>query len=192
MGLIVCLIGTDGSGKSTLAREVAKRVNGKIVYFGWKPFLPTTKLISWLFKKRDYKIAESMNKQQKRFSLIQEIMLFYYYIEYLMRYIFQVRFKSGVVVLDRHFYDMYAHYDYASRSKLFKGLMKIFPSPNFTFFLDVDVLEAKKRKPEMDVSLLKLHRVRYLKLYELLGLKKIDTSRKIVECVNSIVGEVER
>ena len=188
MGRTICFIGTDGSGKSILTRKIAEKVGGKALYFGWKPFLPTTKLISWIFKKKDYKIAESMNKQNKKFSLMQEIMLVYYYFEYLARYLFQVAFRNRV--LDRYFYDMYAHYDYASRSKVFKLLMNMFPKPDYLFFLDVSVEEAKKRKPEMDIELLNMHRQKYLELSGLVKMKRIDTSKKLAINIEEIVGEI--
>jgi len=186
MGRVICLLGTDGSGKSTLSKEIAKKIDGKVVYFGWRPFLWSTKLISWIFKKKNYRIAESMNKSDKKFSLVQEIMLVYYYIEYVFRYIFQVAFR-GTVVLDRYFYDMYSHYDYASRSKVFKVLMKIFPKPDYLFFLDVDVDIAKKRKPEMDITLLKMHKKKYLELVDILKIEKIDCSKSIGACVSEII-----
>ena len=193
---VICFIGTDGAGKSTLVREVAKRykeifgVKVSSLYFGWRPFLPTTKLISYFFKKKGYRVAESMNKKRKRFSLIQELMLHYYYKEYWARYLFKIWpkfYKKQIIVVDRYFYDMYAHYDYANRSKLFKFLIKLFPRPDYVFFLDIDVETAKKRKPEIDIELLTMHRERYLKLNRIMRLKTINTKKKVEECVNLVV-----
>ena len=187
MGRNICFIGTDGSGKSTIVKEIAKRVDGRKVYFGWKPFLPSTKLISWIFRKKGYKIADDMNKKQKKFSFVQEIMLVYYYVEYLARYLSKIAFSSKPVVIDRYFYDMYAHYDYASRSVLFKYLMRIYPKPDYIFFLDVGVEDAKKRKPEMDIELLKMHRDKYIELSEILGIKRIDTRNSVLKTVVEIM-----
>jgi len=130
-----------------------------------------------------------MNKQRKKFSLVQEVMLIYYYIEYLARYVAKIAF--GRVVIDRYFYDMYAHYDYASRSKVFKLLMKLYPKPDHLFFLDAGVEEARKRKPEMDIELLKLHRQKYLELSSLLKLKRIDTSKSVDESIAEIMREIK-
>src|SRR3989344_1414206 len=125
---IICFIGTDGAGKSTLINEVKKNLESKqkvdSVYFGWKPFLPTTKLLSLLLKKRDYQIAAKMNSkrnERKKFSFLQEIMLSYYYVEYLCRYLFQLKIapKGDITLVDRYFYDMYAHYRYADQSHVF-------------------------------------------------------------------------
>ncbi|MEK6809414.1 MAG: hypothetical protein AABY40_01950, partial [Nanoarchaeota archaeon] len=154
---IISFIGTDGAGKSTVITELKRRLekehhlNIKTVYFGWKPFLPTTKLLSFILKKRNYQIADKMNSEDSyknkskghKFSLFQEIMLMYYYVEYLSRYLFQLKlpflFKNQKITLaDRYFYDMYAHYRYAEQSFIFPALLKIMPRPDVTFLLDVD------------------------------------------------------
>lgn len=193
---VICLIGTDGAGKSTIVGEVTemykKLLNAEVinVYFGWKPFLPTTKLISFIFKKKNYKIAESMNKNEIKFSFFQELMLFYYYIEYLARYFFEIGlkfYKKEIIVADRYFYDMYAHYGYANKSRVFWALVKFFPRPDYTFFLDVNVNTAKQRKPEMNVNLLETHRKRYLELCEIMNFKKIETTKSIQECIDEII-----
>ena len=89
-------------------------------------------------------------------------------------------------MIDRYFYDMYAHYDYASRSKVFKLLMKLFPKPDYLFFLDVGAETAKKRKPEMDKELLEIHSQRYLELMSLVRAKRIDTSKGLESCLEEI------
>ena len=197
---VICLIGTDGSGKSTLVKELTERYktlfNADIenIYFGWKPFLPTTKLISLLLKKRDYKIAESMNKKENVFSFFQEVLFFYYYTEYLARYFFKIGrnfYKKKIIIVDRYLYDVYAHYDYAKKSKLFKILIKSFPAPDYVFFLDVDINTAKQRKPEIDINLLEAHRKNYSELSEIMNFKKIDTTKSIQECADEIVNSTK-
>ena len=198
---VICLIGVDGSGKSTLIELLSKRVEEffdklecttQKLYFGWTPFLPTTTLISKILKKKKYSIVKEMNKSEKTFSVVQELMLFYYYIEYLSKYLFTVfpqRFGKNVVLIDRYFYDMYVHYSYAKNSKIFSFLMKWYPQPDYTFFLDVPVSVLDARKDEMTVEELTLHRKRYQELQSQLHLPIINTEKSLEECVDQILEE---
>ena len=131
-----------------------------------------------------------MNRKHAGFSLLQEAMLFYYYLEYLARYAVKIApnfYKKKIIVADRYFYDMFAHYSYASKSVLFKKLLRMFPSPDFTFFLDIDAKTAKKRKPEMDIDLIKMHRSRYLALSKIMKLEVINTRKGIGKCLESVM-----
>ncbi len=200
---VICFIGTDGAGKSTLIFETKKELekNGlkvKTIYFGWKPFLPTTKLLSFILKKRNYQIADKMNSKntstnlKNKVSLFQEFMLSYYYIEYLSRYIFQLKLpllftKKKLALVDRYFYDMYAHYRYADQSHIFPFLLKIMPKPNLTIFLDVDIQVAQQRKPEMDLTLLKEHHQRYQQLSKLINAKTVRTNQNLEQSLEQVL-----
>ena len=181
--------------------EEEHHLNIKTVYFGWKPFLPTTKLLSFILKKRNYQIADKMNNKdnpknkskEHKFSLFQEIMLTYYYIEYLSRYFFQLKlpslFKNQKIILaDRYFYDMYTHYRYAEESFIFPTLLKIMPRPDVTFLLEVDIQTAKQRKPEMDLDLLLEHYQRYQQLSKIIGARIVKTDQRLELSVNEILG----
>ncbi len=200
-GKTICFIGTDGAGKSTLLKEVVKvyqaqpKTKVSSLYFGWSPFLPSTKLASKILKRNNYRIAESMNKKEVKFSFVQEVMLCYYYLEYLSRYLLQIwpkLFQNDLVIVDRYFYDMYVHYNYAKKSRLFKLLMKTYPRPDNLFFLNVNINTAKERKPEMDLELLKTHRESYLKLSEMMKMKQINTEGNVDDCVRLIVDSCVR
>ncbi|MDO8510810.1 MAG: hypothetical protein Q7S55_01460 [Nanoarchaeota archaeon] len=201
-GTIISFIGTDGAGKSTIIAELKKKLESgpstkvKTVYFGWRPFLPTTKLLSFILKKKNYQIADKMNSnssKEHRFSLFQEIMLGYYYIEYLSRYIFQLRLSSSksITLVDRYFYDMYAHYRYAEQSRILPTLLKIMPKPYLTFFLTVDIQTAKERKPEMDLELLQEHYHRYQKLSKLIDAKIVKTDQQLEQSVDEILNIIK-
>lgn len=204
--LIICFIGTDGAGKSTLISEMKKELEKndlkvKTIYFGWKPFLPTTKLLSFVLKKRKYQIADKMNNksnnaEKSKFSLFQEVMLSYYYVEYLSRYMFQLKLplmfaKKKIALVDRYFYDMYAHYGYASTSNIFPLLLKLTPKPRITIFLDVDVEIAKQRKPEMDITLLQEHHQRYQQLSKLINAKIVKTNHDVEQSVQEVTGLIK-
>lgn len=173
---VICLLGPDGSGKSTLSRWLAVRyplflqkfnVTSRQHYFGWDPFLPTTKILSQLFKKKNYSIVSESNKKTSSFSLTQELLFGYYYIEYLSKYylqIFPYRWKKEVIIVDRYFYDLAVHYRYAEQSILLPLLLQLYPKPDFTFLLDAPVETLQQRKPEMDKDTLTEHRKRYITL----------------------------
>lgn len=173
---VICLLGPDGSGKSTLSQWLAARyplflqkfnVTSRQHYFGWDPFLPTTKIVSQLFKKKNYSIVSESNKKTSSFSLTQELLFSYYYIEYLSKYyiqIFPYRWKKEVIIVDRYFYDLAVHYRYAEQSLLLPLLLQLYPQPDFTFLLDAPVETLQKRKPEMDKDTLTEHRKRYITL----------------------------
>ena len=202
---IICFIGTDGAGKSTIISELKQKLEQKYgsevraIYFGWKPFLPTTKLLSFILRKRNYQIADKMNsennKKEEKFSLFQEIMLSYYYAEYLFRYLFQLRMPSllqrRITLVDRYFYDMYAHYQYAGKSVIFPILLKIMPKPDLTIFLDTSVQIAKQRKPEMDLQLLQRHYQRYQELSKLIGARAVKTDQKLEQSVHEVLTLLE-
>lgn len=173
---VICLLGPDGSGKSTLSKWLAVRyplflqkfnVTSRQHYFGWDPFLPLTKVISKLFKKKSYSIVAEANKQPRSFSLSQELFFGYYYIEYLAKYfyfIFPRRWKKEVIIVDRYFYDLAVHYRYAEQSILLPLLLQLYPKPDFTFLLDAPVETLQQRKPEMEKDTLTEHRKRYITL----------------------------
>lgn len=195
----ICFLGPDGSGKSTQSENMAKEaekifmecnVKTNKTYFGWQPFLPTTKLLSRLFAKKDIKIVEKMNQQKQKFSLIQEIMLVYYYIEYLAKYIWEIipqRKHKKIVLIDRYFYDMYAHYAYANKSYLFPILLKLYPTPDYTFVLDVPRAVLERRKDELTEEEMTAHIERYHKLARKLNLRRLDTNQPIRDTTNDIL-----
>lgn len=201
--ITICFIGTDGAGKSTLLSETKKELEKTLdievqtVYFGWKPFLPTTKLLSFILKKRNYQIADKMNSksnnaEKSKFNLFQEVMLGYYYVEYFSRYIFQLKLpslftKRKITLIDRYFYDLFTHYHYAKKSFIFPTLLKIMPKPNFTIFLDVDVEIAKQRKPEMNLELLKEHHQRYQQLSKLINAKTVKTNQNLEQSLQQVL-----
>jgi len=198
---VVCLLGIDGSGKTTIIRKLEeyykdKGLKCKSIYFGWMPFLPLTKFISFLFKKKDYRIVKELNKKKvskRKISFLKGIFLLYYYFEYLFRYFFKIMIKSfffDVFLVDRYFYDVYAHYD-LGKSKLFRVLVKIFPKPHYIFLLDVDVKTAKRRKKEIDIKEVSKHRRRYEELGKILKFDRIDTNKKISGSLEEIIKKIK-
>ena len=204
---VICFLGTDGAGKSTIIRELAQDLKGSdltchVEYFGWKPYLPTTKLISWILGKKRINIVEKMNEKSKdgkktkedkhhKIDLLQELLIGYYFIEYLSRYLIKIwpkKFKYQAILVDRYFYDFYAHYDYAPKSGLFRLLLRIFPRPNYLFLLIIDEKTAFLRKGEMNPHILKEHKRKYFELAKIINPNIIDTSKDIKTSLSEIKG----
>jgi thymidylate kinase len=208
----ICLLGVDGAGKSTQVKLLSQEYENlfkkfelktKKFYFGWRPFLPITKIISKIFKKINYSIVEDMNRKEDKknnksnkksgFSFIQEILLVYYFLEYLTKYfclIFTKRNKREIILFDRYFYDMYVHYNYAEKSSLFKYLMRLYPIPDQTFLLYAPTKILASRKNDETYEKLDEHRKIYLKLVKLMPhIKIINTQRDKKESVDEMLEE---
>ena len=185
-GSLVALIGVNGAGKTTLTKEtltkyaaISNFFNGQFgYYFGWEPFLPTTKLIAKGLKKKNKSVFKELNKKESgpnsKFSLIKEGVLVYNYIEYLSRYIFIIYPKlrmNKLVFTDRYFYDLYAQYNYAPNSKVIGLLLSIYPKPDYLFVLDAKLETITKRDKNTEMfsktiiksSQRKVHETDYLK-----------------------------
>jgi thymidylate kinase len=160
-GCLIALIGVNGSGKTTMVKNLTKTYkpitnffSGQFgYYFGWDPFLKITKVFSKKLKSKNSKIFEDMNKKPK-FSVKQELILIYNYIEYLFRYLFIIRpklTKNKLVIADRFFYDIYAQYKYSEVSLIANLLLSIYPKPNYLFVLDanLDVIMNRDKDPNV-------------------------------------------
>jgi len=175
-GCLIALIGVNGAGKTTLTRktlekykDISKFFNGQYgYYFGWDPFLPTTKLLSSGLKKSNKSVFKELNKPNWYNGLI----FFYNYIEYFFRYYFKVLpklRKNKLVITDRYFYDLYGQYRPSWANKF---LVKIFPKPDFIFVLDADLKELVKRDKNTAVFSEGVKRVNERKVHEFADLKE--------------------
>lgn len=199
----ICLLGPDGSGKSTLAKSLKQEYQRffqkfnpqiKMVYFGWKPFLPTTKLVSSLLKKRKYNVVEKSNTRKKNLlqKTSQSLLFSYFFIEYLARYIWIIlplRDEKKIIILDRYFYDLFAHYQHASKSRWCKNLLKKFPRTDYLFLLDVPVEQLRERKQELSKEQLLLHQQKYHQLQKMIPFFVIDTTNTIEHSRNEIISK---
>jgi len=159
-GLLISLVGVNGSGKTTTSKKILETYSpitshlGKrqhYYYFGWHPEFFVTKAISSLFRKKEKKIFQELNvlKTAPRFSLFQEILFLYIFLEFYYRYfkhVFPKLGKGDLVVTDRYFYDIYGQYPYAKNSLLLPHLIVLFPKPDFLYVLDAPLTELQKRE----------------------------------------------
>ncbi len=226
-GYLVSFIGTNGTGKSTITKEllsdyseVTKHlgIKGQYYYYGWNPTFFLTKFISGYLKKRDKKLFQetvlkeisekNISDKNEKFSIKQETLLLYQFIEFYYRYLIQIKpklNKNDLVITDRYFYDLYGQYPYVKRSLIFPLLIKLFPKPDFTFLLDAKPEELQKRgktnkrnqekieKIEREVLPLEyLHKQRenYFKLTKVIKIQIINTENNSKENINEIIDQI--
>jgi thymidylate kinase len=202
-GVLIALVGVNGAGKSTLSRKtldsykpLSRTVNGQHgYYFGWKPFLNVTKVISSKLKRRKKKVFQELNKPSS-FSWYHEAFFIYNYIEYLLRYIIliwpQLRNRK-LVICDRYFYDLYGQYTHAPKSLVLWLLFYLYPRPDFLFILDADLNILLKRGKVGEQRVVKHtkdlegQRKRYEYLRRRFRGTYLDTSKPVLENVQLII-----
>ncbi len=161
-GYLIALIGVNGSGKSTLARKLlfayeplTKHLNmsQEQIYFGWKPQFFLTKILSRVNKTTNTISFKELNlkkkKKEPKFSIGQECLFVYIFLEYIYRYytsIYPKLKKNYLLITDRYFYDIYGQYPYSRKSIILPLLLKIFPKQNKTYILEVNITELQQRK----------------------------------------------
>lgn len=196
-GGFICLLGVDGAGKTTTAREIAdimRIVEEKTypVYIGWKPFLPTSKLmhlIGYFFKKENKKTPKEYQRSEKC-DFLNELIFLHFFFEHISRYLFEIYLKlrrTHCLVADRYFYDILAQNSRANNSKFLKLLLKIFPRPDLIFFLDNKPEVIFRRKKEFKIAELKRQRNQYIKLSRIIPIKKVNTSSPIPKVAEKII-----
>jgi len=176
-GALIALVGPNGSGKSTLAKESTKTYNklfdklklkANYFYFGWKPILPTTKLLQKIPKKEMYQTATI--EKTPRFSLKYELFFTYLFLEYLSTYftkIYPKLWNRELVICDRYFYHVHGQYPYSENSIMMLLLLKLFPTPDKTFIIDTNITALTKRRKTINIQNLKDQQERYKQLTKL-------------------------
>lgn len=208
-GLWIVCEGVNGSGKSTLTQAVFEKytlLEDKLAlphhtyYFGWKPFFPLTHAISWLLSKTQDRnqglyhraLEEEASATIPRFSLKNELMFCYFFFDYLLRYYFHIYpklRKRSLVLCDRSFYHLYGQYPYAPRSVVMKHLIKLFPRPDSTFLLDVDLKTLTQRRKTIPSPQLKNQLIRYHHLVHLVDAVPLKNTKRLDTIARRVVRE---
>ncbi len=196
-GYLVALIGVNGAGKSTTSKELTKMskefkrlgISQSKYYFGWKPFLPTTKILSKLFQKKGKNTYDDLNKKIKRFDIKNELIFLYTYFEYLARYIFHIYpklRKKHIIISDRYFYDMFGQYKYSKNSLILPLLLKFYPKPDITIFLDANYNTIKKRRKNVPDHMIKSQKERFKQIAKNIDAKIFLTDKDFKDTVKNI------
>jgi thymidylate kinase len=218
-GCLITFSGVNGSGKSSLSRKIIEiydpilthfGMKKELVYFGWKSTFFLTKWISSIFKKRDKNIfKEVINLKVPKFSIYQEVLFVYIYLEFLYRYHAEVRaflYKNTFVITDRYFYDIYGQYPYSKNSMILKLLLIIFPKPTKSYVLDAPLSSIMNRdktdksydgtrtlqRSRFSEEYLMNQKSLFMTLPEFLDVEVVDTSSDIYECSKKLVEDTWR
>ena len=210
-GCLIVLMGVNGAGKSTLTRELLQAygpltkhlgISQNGYYYGWEPFSPVAKMVSWVVKKKNVEVFEDVNK--KKSGIFHELVFVYNYVDYLLRYLFKIypATRRGLVVTDRYFYDLYGQYTHGPTSKMLPFLMKMFPKPDSVFVLDapMSLLVVRRKENKLysdvqksaertvkDISYLEAQRERYFELKRMFHGELIDTTRDLKMNVSTMI-----
>ncbi len=213
-GFLITLNGVNGSGKSSLSKNLIKSledlakfkgVNINAYYFGWKPYLSVTKIISKNLKKKGTKLFKEKEQKQQS-NIIKNLIYVYTFFEYLARYVFEIypKLRKGeIIITDRYYYDNYGQYSNADKSFILKILIYLFPSPDKVFVLDADIealmtrdkgqriyeKETKEREVAPKVYLLE-QKQRYIKLSKLLNCEVINTNNTLENTTKNVLNKI--
>lgn len=175
--MLITLSGLDGAGKTTLARKtkgILEKHNKRVTVL---TMYDDISLYSFFRKIRSFVFGSQKQKPKNNSpvsSIARNVLVrqFVYPIDaaiFFLRMLYECRVKGNVLIMDRYFYDSLADIFNSNRCGLFRiGLfLLITPTPEIPIFVDVDAIEAFKRKREYSVSLLNEKRKIYQKIFKL-------------------------
>lgn len=156
-GLSVVLLGPDGCGKSTVGEKMIEKLRysfspDKGLQIHWKPVV--------FFRKRREHRAPTTNPHGKppRGALLSILFLHYHWIEYFLGALLQisrVKFRNGLVVIDRHYYDFLVdprRYRLNPPGWVVRLGATLLPNPDLVFVLDAPAEVLQSRKQEVPIE----------------------------------------
>lgn len=185
--------GVDGSGKTTQAKmlgTVLENSNYSVKYvktlFIILDIIPFSRNIEKTFSPRKVNVSKS---SKKNFSIISRVIIqFWGYIYAVVTYVYlKIHYMNTIVVCDRYFFQFF-HDLFNEKSKL---AIKLFPKPDYTFFLNGDVDHFYSRMDdEFDCSVNKTYYeeaiIFYREISDEYGFIEIDASKSKKEINDDI------
>lgn len=192
-GISIVVLGSDGVGKSTFIngmKEILKR------YFKEEFFCLRHSRPRFLKDPGDYiykkekgintiNINSRDNVKKPNNMILSFVRLIYYTLDYIIGYIIvfmKPLRKTGVVILDRYYYDFFVDPE-RNRMNLPQFIYTIFylfiPKPNIVIYLDAEPEVIYSRKQELEIVEIKKQREKYRKLSEKYAFHIIDANNSI-------------
>lgn len=190
---LVAIIGTDGSGKTTQAKMIVTKLKeAKIdvvyiqpIFFILNILLNKKEIKSFSISPRKTRTSQ-INKAEKKTHELFSILLGYPYA--IATYIImKIYYRNKLVICDRYFYqfffDIYGDWT--------ESVMKYFPRPDITFFLDGDLDTFYSRmSSSYDSSVEREYYSKVLGLYraasDKYSFERLNTKKSIDEINNLI------
>jgi thymidylate kinase len=188
----VCFTGVDGSGKSTHAKSLAEYLQSegcpcKYVWGASRPvfsyfFFALTRVLGfWTVTRKNAYTNPLENADKKLVGGLGPIWRLFLFVDFEIRTSLRIRLPlllGKIVVCDRYFYDMLMdlYVTHTSSSRFTLLISKTVPKPLVAFLLDAPEDVMKKRR-EFSLEELRAKRMVFLKLANVFGLVKIDSSK---------------
>jgi len=195
-GLALVLLGPDGCGKSTVAPKVIDALRhtfspDKGFQIHWKPIV--------FFRKRRKARPPTTNPHGRppRGRLASLLFLAYHWMEYFLgslTQIHRVKFRNGLVMIDRHYYDFVVD-AYRYRLKVPAWTVRLggylLPKPDLVFLLDAPAEVLQSRKHEVPLAETERQRQAFLELVNKLPNGHVmDATQSPDKVASDIVAEV--
>lgn len=145
-------------------------------------------------KKRYYIITSYLlpmirSNRLKKWVYLFDLFTFWVY------FLYFCKLKSGILFMDRYFYDSLADVADGKRWYYIRIFLHITPSPDLAFFIDVDPEKAFNRKGEYSVDHLKSRRLTYKSIFQWakpIWIKNDDLDLTVSQISSLVSGKVDR
>ncbi len=136
MNRLICITGIDGAGKSTLVNNIATKISPVYIASIWDIMNSATTLFSTKKDIDNYLCALTADSR----------VLF---LAHALKYSLDKALESGKekILLNSYYYKYFAaELALGASEKLVLSLIKTFPQPDITIYLDISIEEAAERK----------------------------------------------
>ena len=184
----------------------AAGIKSKYVWIGWSPTIlkPVTKLIKKIVLRRndvredDYVNVRQVKKEYFKKSRLKRLWYYYVILDYYLQVFFKImipKFAGYTIICDRYVQDVLIglslNYNWEMnelRSRYEENILRLFPLPDVTIFIDIPENVAFSRKNDIPaVEFLFDRRTIYLEFFKSLDVTCIDGNRSFDEVHQQIL-----
>ena len=172
-GFMLVFLGPDGVGKSSVSNGVINKVKAEVFSGGVKcihlrpDIFDARQKAEYSKSKIETEIIESPYADKNRGWMASILKIVYFAVDYIIGYWLVVRpvlIRSGFVIFDRYYYDLYLdakRYRFGGPLWLAKIVGYIIPKPDLIVVLDANAVEIHRRKQEVTLEETELQRRSY-------------------------------